>query len=206
MSQKQEESHIEAPLHGPTLREKPQDQADDFVATNAGYIDPKKERRLLLKLDAVILPMTVLLYLSANLDVSRGNAPSSSEFADSPRSERQHWKCPAARSASGITGRQRQSILCRTFELLCHIHARQHSGNTSIQSRSAKLRTWCRLHSLVSAKLVLRFELKCKWAGPLLLPRWPAHAAMRLSLSVDCSSVLANRSSAKRSSCTIHFG
>ncbi|WWC71753.1 uncharacterized protein I206_105712 [Kwoniella pini CBS 10737] len=34
-------------------------------------IDKKAERRLLLKLDAVILPMTVLMYLSANLD--RGN-------------------------------------------------------------------------------------------------------------------------------------
>lgn len=33
-------------------------------------IDPKAERRLLRKLDVAILPLTVLMYLSAQLDVS----------------------------------------------------------------------------------------------------------------------------------------
>ena len=48
----------------------PGKEAPSETAEPYHQIDPKKERRLLLKLDAVILPMTVLLYLSANLDVS----------------------------------------------------------------------------------------------------------------------------------------
>ncbi|WWC90918.1 uncharacterized protein L201_005856 [Kwoniella dendrophila CBS 6074] len=47
-----------------------EDAAVDHVPEEDA-IDKKAERRLLLKLDAVILPMTVLMYLSANLD--RGN-------------------------------------------------------------------------------------------------------------------------------------
>ncbi|WRT68192.1 uncharacterized protein IL334_005167 [Kwoniella shivajii] len=55
--------------------EKPQDlhveQVADDESPPEGVIDRKAERKLLLKLDAVILPLTVLMYLSANLD--RGN-------------------------------------------------------------------------------------------------------------------------------------
>ncbi|ORY27004.1 MFS general substrate transporter [Naematelia encephala] len=50
------------------VHEKPEDIE---LSRDEGLIDKKAERKLLLKLDLAILPMTVLMYLSANLD--RGN-------------------------------------------------------------------------------------------------------------------------------------
>lgn len=43
----------------------------EYAKTGAVPIEPRAQRRLLLKQDALILPLTVLLYLSAYLD--RGN-------------------------------------------------------------------------------------------------------------------------------------
>lgn len=56
--------HIEGVEEEIGMDEKPKDVREEYV------IDPKAERRLLRKLDLAILPMTVLMYLSAQLDVS----------------------------------------------------------------------------------------------------------------------------------------
>lgn len=56
--------HIESADTEVGLEEKPNDVHKEYV------IDPKAERKLLRKLDLAILPMTVLMYLSAQLDVS----------------------------------------------------------------------------------------------------------------------------------------
>lgn len=56
--------HVESTDTEVGLEEKPNDVHKEYV------IDPKAERKLLRKLDLAILPMTVLMYLSAQLDVS----------------------------------------------------------------------------------------------------------------------------------------
>lgn len=56
--------HVESASSNAGVEEKPSDYHEQY------HIDPKKERKLLRKLDLAILPMTVLMYLSAQLDVS----------------------------------------------------------------------------------------------------------------------------------------
>ena len=70
------------------IEEKPADYHEQY------HIDPKKERKLLRKLDLAILPMTVLMYLSAQLDVSTHNLPMTNQPA---------WK-PRKRAAARTTG------------------------------------------------------------------------------------------------------
>jgi hypothetical protein len=50
----------------------PEKRPPSVVASYENDIDPKAERRLLLKLDAVILPLTVLMVGSKKLTASRG--------------------------------------------------------------------------------------------------------------------------------------
>lgn len=69
---------------------------DPEVHDGGHEIDKRAERKLLLKLDALILPLTALLYLSALY------VPPTSELTQ-PRS-REHGECKAARSPRHIWG------------------------------------------------------------------------------------------------------